>query len=132
MTRILASAIIASVWRRNVEYVDRRLNMFRHQAIAQPSLDIFHPLTLLRRNIADLQDALAHAKSSTEVFASISMEELRRIAGSRVPSLLAPYEVLLDQVKAMSISLSNEIQLVIGSVTVQVCPLPLLDYRTSG
>lgn len=40
--------------------------------------------------------------------------------GSEIERLDEQYQALLDRVKAMSNTLNNEIQLVIGAVTVQV------------
>ena len=47
---------------------------------------------------------------------------------SELGSLDDQYDVLLQRIKTMSITLNNEIQLVIGSVTVQVCSPSLLVH----
>lgn len=49
-----------------------------------------------------------------------AIETLRVHTGSEVEPLDGKYQAFLDRVKVMSNTLNNEIQLVIGAVTVQV------------
>jgi hypothetical protein len=123
MATIMAIATVAWAWQINVQYLENRFKKARHAAIADPSLSAFHPLTLLRRNIADLDDALADARSTMEpdspFWGLITQDSNFR---PRVLELFGPqYDAMLDRVRTMSTRLNNEIQLVIGSVTVQVC-----------
>jgi hypothetical protein len=128
MAIITAIATVASAWQINVQYLEDRFNRARHAAIADPSLPTFHPLTLLRRNIADLDDALMIARKNIEPdspFWRLTTQDSN--LGSRVLEFFGPqYDALLDRVRAMSMKLNNEIQLVIGSVTVQARNPPLL------
>jgi hypothetical protein len=118
-------AIVMSAWQINVQYLEDRFNVSRHDAIADPSLLTFHPLTLLRRDIADLEDALLTARETMQPYWLKTAQDR-----SRNRSVLEPfgpqYDALLQRVITMSTKLNNEIQLVIGSVTVQVCVSPLL------
>jgi hypothetical protein len=80
-------------------------------------MDTFIPLTLLRRNIADLEDAIIVAEYNSSRATAGKLEGYRKSFSNRpIPS----YESLLSRVKAMSALLNNDLQLVIGSVTVQV------------
>jgi hypothetical protein len=132
MAAITAIATVASAWQINVQYLEDRFNRARHAAIADPSLPTFHPLTLLRRNIADLEDALMIARKNIEpesLFWTRTAQE--RDLGQRVLEIFGPrYDALFHRVHVMSTKLNNEIQLVIGSVTVQVSPSQL-QYDTS-
>jgi hypothetical protein len=127
----LTTAIVFSAWQINVQYLENRFNVSRHDAIADPSLLTFHPLTLLRRNIADLEDALITAKEDIQAHWLRTAQD--RSHNQRVQELFGPrYDALLQRVIAMSTKLNNEIQLVIGSVTVQVCVSPLLHPESSS
>jgi hypothetical protein len=123
MAEITAMAMVVSTWQINVEYLEDRFNRSRHEAIADPSLRTFHPLTLLRRNIADLDDALVEARKRIEPeFLGWTKTTQQKNLGQRVLETFGPrYDPLFHKVHVMSTKLNNEIQLVIGSVTVQVC-----------
>jgi hypothetical protein len=132
MAGIMALATAISAWEANVQYLESRFNRSRHEAIADPSLHTFHPLTLLRRNIADLEDALVSARKLVEpssedwIAAAQDITHDKRCLEFFVPQ----YDALLNRVNAMSTRLNNEIQLVIGSVTVQVCQPMLISLHT--
>jgi hypothetical protein len=131
MATITAMATAASAWQINVQYLEDRFNRARHEAIADPSLRTFHPLTLLRRNIADLDDALVDARKRLEP-GSLDWTKTaqERNLGQRVLETFSPrYDALFHRVHVMSTKLNNEIQLVIGSVTVQVSNLPYSSPR---
>lgn len=113
---LLPPIVVISAWRRNVEYMERRLDEYRHNAIASPSMDTFVPLTVIRRNIAHLQDAIIMARKNVTEASDFD----KNLSGAEVDNLASQYDVLLQRVEDMSTLLNNEIQLVIGSVTVQV------------
>lgn len=116
----LPSCTVLNAWRYNATYLEGRINLHRHDAIASPSLDTFDPLTSLRRNIAHLEDAIMEAKRNI----GWDLKKNRKISITNVDEgraiLEAQYDILLQQVRSMSKALNNEIQLVIGSVTVRV------------
>lgn len=118
--RLLASFMVLNVWRSNVGYIEQRLEYYRHEAIVHPSLDTFQPLTTLRMNIADLERAIIDArKESRSSFADLMHAfDKKHNTQAKLPEVA--YESLLQRVRAMSTLLNNEIQLIIGSVTVQV------------
>ena len=118
---LLPPIMVMAAWRHNVEYFEKRLNAFRHDAIARPSLETFDPLTLLRRNIAHLEEAVSAARGDIDSWTKQEYERRRKIVKSELKSLDDQYDALLQRIKTMSTTLNNEIQLVIGSVTVQVC-----------
>lgn len=122
MIELLPVTMILSSWKDNVQYFEERLNASRHNAIARPSLETFHPLTLLRRNIADLEDAVIAAKRSINDKRPMkeAFEEHWKATNNGLDSLDDQYDALLRRIKTLSELLSNEIQLVIASVTVQV------------
>jgi hypothetical protein len=97
----------------------------RHDAIADPSLLAFHPLTLLRRKTADLEDTLITARETMQSYWLKTAQDKSR--NQSVLELFGPqYDALLQRVITMSTKLNNEIQLVISSATVQVFVSPLL------
>jgi hypothetical protein len=127
MLDIMIGYIILNIWQHNMQQMEKRLHHHRHKAIANPSLVTFAPLTLLRRNLADLEDALRAAKSGFIVATRRDILHLSiKHNDPKTESTEARYDILLGQAKAMSIMLTNEIQLVIGSVTIQVPDLSKL------
>lgn len=119
-TSVLIAMTTIAAWQDNVAYIRGSLNSVRQDAIATPSMLTFSPLALLRRNIADLEVSISEAKELQSTEAKQVFDRRRRTLGSKLPSLDDQYEALLQQLKDISIVLNNEIQLVIGSVTVQV------------
>lgn len=117
---ILISMAAIAAWRINVSHIRGQLQTFRHDAIATPNMKTFGPLALLRRNIAHLEEWLSWAKDNQSTEAKEVFDRRRKIQGSKLQSLDDQYGALLQQVKDMSTNLNNEIQLVVGSVTVQV------------
>ncbi|KAM0721427.1 hypothetical protein Q7P37_002351 [Cladosporium fusiforme] len=122
IVHFLPRLMAIDAWSHNVSYLSNRLNMYRHEAIANPSLKTFYPLTLLRRNLAHMDDALNLAKSY-DSHCNLKMDQMQQ---DRTPQdeesvmglcqiLRARYDALLSQVDATSTLLNNEIQLVIGS-----------------
>jgi len=121
MLAILIGYTILDICQHNAQQMEECLHSHRHKAIANPSLGTFAPHTLLRRNLADVEDALRAAQStSTFVIRGNISGPFIKDHDSKKESVEARYDILLGQVKAMSTLLTNEIQLVIGSVTVQV------------
>lgn len=117
--------MVVNAWRENVEFMESRLEKFRHNAIASPSMDTFIPLTVVRRNIAHLEEALMTARLSLPFMYEWLDDDVR----ARVRNIHQSYDSLLERLKAMSTLLSNEIQLVIGSVTVQVRTLRCTSHH---
>jgi hypothetical protein len=121
MLDLLVGYTILGTWQHNLRYLEDRLDRRRHEAIASPSLDSFAPLTSLRRNVADIEDAIRAAKDRfAQATKRMTSEALPGGYDAKTQASEAQYDVLLEQVKTMSTLLNNEIQLVIGSVTVQV------------
>jgi hypothetical protein len=117
----LVGYIILETWQHNVQFLEDRLNRSRHDAIANPSLDTFAPLTVLRRNFADIEDAIRAAKKNfTFETDHIEFETLFEDNDAKPETTEVQYDHLLEKLKVLSTVLNNEIQLVIGSVTVQV------------
>ncbi|GAB7336424.1 hypothetical protein MBLNU13_g09723t2 [Cladosporium sp. NU13] len=83
------------------------------------SLDTFKPIPTLRQNIADFRDTLQNASYSVGKADTRAFSELQDIASHRLESLDVVFDVLLKRTDALSAKASNEIQLVIGSVTIQ-------------
>jgi hypothetical protein len=100
------------------------LHSSRHAAIASPSLKTFDPLTLLRRSLADIEDAIRDAKKFfTFENGHIDFEKLfvnNDAKAAKPERTEVQYDYLLEKIKALNSVLNNEIQLVIGSVTVKV------------
>jgi hypothetical protein len=127
LTIILPWLLAASAWRRNIEQLDGRLNHLRTIAMTNPSLETFKPIPLLRQYVADLQDALREMKDAVREEEAQAFAQLQQtdnpVDTFRPETLDSIVDMLLKQADALSLKASNEIQLVIGSVTIQV-PLP--------
>jgi hypothetical protein len=116
----LPLSLILVAWRYNARYLRERINRYRHDAIANPSLETFSPLTRLRRHIPPLEDEIVGARSDVgRLLIANRKLKVKDIDKGRAV-LGEHYDVLLEEVRSMSTTLNNEIQLVIGSVTVQV------------
>lgn len=119
---MLSSYMVVNTWENNVAYMEARLELSRHEAIANPSMKTFKPLTTLRINIADLEQAILKARRLYNLtYTRALLDILDESDAKDLKRPEAEYESLLHRVKTMSTVLNNEIQLVIGSVTVQVC-----------
>jgi hypothetical protein len=127
---VLPWLLAASAWRRSIELVDRRLNHLRTRAMSYPSLDTFRPIHLLRQYVADLHDALQDLKDGLGETENQAVAQLQTLAQFRLETLDSIFDTLLKQANALSSKASNEIQLVIGSVTIQVSYLSS-NYMTS-
>lgn len=112
--------MVLTAWESNTDHIRDLLNSYRHRAIAKPSLETFSPLTWLRRDLAHLDDALVVAKQNLEDRDRDALEALLKNKNSGIKSLDVQYDALIDRVRAMSTTLNNDIQFVIGSVTVHV------------
>jgi hypothetical protein len=95
--------------------------------MTNPSLETFKPIPLLRQYVADLQDALREMKDAVREEEAQAFAQLQQtdnpVDTFRPETLDSIVDMLLKQADALSLKASNEIQLVIGSVTIQV-PLP--------
>jgi ABC-type transporter Mla subunit MlaD len=127
---VLPWLLAASAWRRSIELVDRRLNHLRTRAMSYASLDTFRPIHLLRQYVADLHDALQDLKDGLGETENQAVAQLQTLAQFRLETLDSIFDTLLKQANALSSKASNEIQLVIGSVTIQVSYLSS-NYMTS-
>jgi hypothetical protein len=121
MLDLLIGYIILETWQHNVQSIEGRLNDFRHVAIASPSLKTFGLFTRLRRSFADIENAIRAAKKNfSESTDHMSLEKLFEESDTKPERTEVQYDHLLEKIKALNTALNNEIQLVIGSVTVQV------------
>jgi hypothetical protein len=121
MLDLLVGYIILDIWRSNVRLFETRLNRCKHDALENPTLKAFATLTLHRRNLADLEDAVRAAKGNFTLATNvITLKTLPEDNDAKTGTTKVRYDRLLERVKAMSTSVSYEMQLIIGSVTVQV------------
>jgi hypothetical protein len=117
---VLIWVLAASAWRLNLEQLDRRLDRLRTIAMSNPSLATFKPIPLLRQYVAEVQDALREIKDGIGEKDNQALAQLQSLAQPRLETLDSIFDTLLKQTGALSSKASNEIQLVIGSVTIQV------------
>lgn len=61
MSLTLHSLTFVSTWQDNLDFLGDRLDLRRHAAIADPCVDTFKPLTLVRQTIVDVERALTNA-----------------------------------------------------------------------
>jgi hypothetical protein len=126
LTAVLPWLLAASAWRLTLERLDRRLNRLRTTAMSNPSLKTFKPIPLLRQYVAEVQDNLREIKDSIGEEENQAIAQLQTLAQFRLETLDSIFDTLLKQASALSSKASNEIQLVIGSVTIQVMHLTIL------
>jgi hypothetical protein len=126
ISTVLPWLLAAFAWRLTLEQLDRRLNRLRTTAMSSPSLETFKPIPLLRQYVAEVQDNLREIKDSIGEEETQAIARLQSLAQFRLETLDSIFDTLLKQATALSSKASNEIQLVIGSVTIQVIRLIIL------
>jgi hypothetical protein len=94
--------------------------------MSSPSLETFKPIPLLRQYVAEVQDNLREIKDSIGEEETQAIAQLQPLAQFRLETLDSIFDNLLKQASALSSKASNEIQLVIGTVTIQVISLIIL------
>jgi len=118
---ILGRLLEVSGWEKNIQAFDQHLGKLSNKAMLKASLDTFRPIPILRQNVADLRDALQESSDSVGKTDITAFAELQDVTSHRLESLDTVFDTLLKRTDALSAKVSNEIQLVIGSVTIQVC-----------
>lgn len=117
----LARLLEVSKWVVNIQAFDRHLGKLSTKAILKPSLDTFRPIPMLRQNVAELRHALLMSRSTIGKRDTTAFAELEDVTSHRLKPLDSVFDALLELTDALSARIGNEIQLVIGSVTIQVC-----------
>lgn len=117
---ILPWLLAASQWQDNLRTYGRRLKTLSNQAMLKPSLKTFKPVPALRQDVADAQEALQVAKDSISEARGAAFADRQEIVEHKLQALDAIFETLSKQADALSSAASNEIQLIIGTVTIQV------------
>lgn len=120
---ILPVLMYLSVMQSNTDYLQRRLLALCHQAISDPNLTTFQPLVLLRRKIADTQDRLRESQSRLGLAHEYAYQALRDNLSDRAAyseTLAAYFDPMIEQLTLISRYLDQEVNFVIGSVTVLV------------
>lgn len=118
---IFGRLLEVSGWENNIRALDRHLGKLSTAAMSKASLDTFRPIPALRQNVADLRIALQDASDSVGEADTTAFDTLQGARNRDLVSLHSGFETLLKRTDALSAKASNEIQLVIGSVTIQVC-----------
>lgn len=121
-----------SRWEWNIRTFDRHLGQLSANAMLEASLNTFRPIPTLRQNVADLREALQEASDSVGKADTTTFSELQDTTSNRLETLESVFEVLLKRTDALSARISNEIQLVIGSVTIQACFPDNATWRLVG
>jgi hypothetical protein len=91
--------------------------------MSTPSLASFKPIPLLRQLVTELHGLLREIKDDIGEEESQAFVKLQTLAQFRLETLDSIFDTLLKQASALSSKVSNDIQLVIGSVTIQVVNL---------
>ena len=112
--------LAASRWEVNIWAFDKHLEQLSNRAMAKPSLKTFRPIPTLRQNVADMRDAIQRMKDEIGKSDTTAFTRLQEILGHELEPLDSMFNTLLKRTNALSAKASNEIQLVIGSVTIQV------------
>jgi hypothetical protein len=112
--------LTVSSWRANIGALERQLQKLSNLAMSKPSLKTFRPIPTLRQSITDMRGALQREKDEIGSEAIAAFSALQKTTNHQLESLDSVYETLLRETDALSAKASNEIQLVIGSVTIQV------------
>jgi len=120
---VLQWLLAVSAWKANITAFDSHLQRLSNAAMSNPSLKTFRPIPTLRQNVADLRDAVQREKDNIGSGARAAFTGLAQATKQQLESLDSVFETLLKESDALSAKASNEIQLVIGSVTILVLAL---------
>jgi hypothetical protein len=115
--------LAVSAWEANIRAIDSHLQRLSNAAMSKPSLKTFRPIPILRQNVTDLKDALQREKDKISDVVRTHFSEFRKTKDYTLESLDSVFETLLNEADVLSAKVSNEIQLVIGSVTIMVIHL---------
>lgn len=126
---ILPRLLAISAWQTNIQTLDRHLQALSSRAMSKPSLDAFRPIPVLRKYVADLRFAIRDAQAEVRGAEMAVFAKFQEATEHRLESLDRIFESLLRQSDALSAAAGNEIQLVIGSVTIQVSSPIDLSYN---
>lgn len=103
-------------WAENVAFLRRKLEHQRYEALLSPSAATYRPLITLRRAIAGTRSGIVALQNSIQP----GMEEaFQRMHGDSERTLRGMYEPLLKQIDDINRELNEDIQLIIGAVTIQ-------------
>lgn len=114
--RVLAQLLWPLAWRENVSALRDKLEAQRYAALLSPSGSSYRPLITLRRAVADTRAAIVNVKGS---IASLTEETIRAIQTDPKMTLSGVYESLLTEIDNINGELNDDIQLIIGAVTIQ-------------
>lgn len=117
---ILPWLLAASLWQDNLRFFSRRLKTLSNKAMSRPSLATFRPVPMLRQNVTDARECLQQVKDDIGDADIAAFADLQALVDYRLESLEAIFDTLLKQADALLSAAGNEIQLIIGSVTIQV------------
>jgi hypothetical protein len=112
--------MVISAWKMNIKDMDDWLQRLSNGALSKPSLKTFRPIPTLRQHITDLRNAIEREKDDITDEARAVFSELRGVTDHQLESLDGILETLIKEADVLSTEASNEIQLVIGSVAIQV------------
>lgn len=112
--------LTVSAWRTNIRAFESQLQKLSNLAMSMPSLKTFRPIPILRQDATDMRDALQRQKDEVGVEDIAAFSGLQETTNHQLESLDSVFETLLRETDALSAKASNEIQLVIGSVTILV------------
>jgi hypothetical protein len=122
---VLGWLLAVSVWKDNIKALDDHLQRLSNKAMSKPSLQSFRPIPNIRQNVTDLKNAVQRDKDAIEDETRAAFTEFQGILSHQLESLDDVFETLLKETDAIPAKASNEIQLVIGSVTIQVRPMTM-------
>jgi hypothetical protein len=117
---VLFWLLTTTAWASNIKYLDDRLKKLRSKALAHPSLATFQPVPLLREEIAPLHDILLDEKDRIGEDDIAAFATVQELVGYPLETLDNIFDSLLREASALAQTASNEIQLIIGSLTIQV------------
>lgn len=115
--------LAVSAWKKTIRTFDQHIQKFSNTAMSKPSLETFRSIVSLRENITDMKDALRREENKIGGEATSAFTGLQEITNHQLESLNSVFETLLTETDALSARASNEIQLVIGSLAIQVLSL---------
>jgi hypothetical protein len=120
LSNALPWLLAVSCWGRNIELLEGRLDSLGDVAMSHPSLATFKPIPLLRQHVTEIQHALRDIKDGISEEETQAFLQLQTLAQFRLETLDGMFNTLLKQASTLYSKASNEIQLVIGSVTIEV------------
>ena len=112
--------LAVSTWHSNNDFLEARLSSLRHTVVSDPNRTTFASLMLFRKNISDLEQAMLRSSDMVTNYHQACLAALQKQTAKQLRTHDEVFATLTLRTRALAVALDHEVQMVVGSVTVQV------------